>query len=448
MQVVPTLTSGNYLGSGGAVLPPSPYDRSGNIGRFYPHHYQVEDGSGILQARSAAVDCYAASVAEISDLASGSTTLLVADAAIYGIGDRIVVAGAGSGGGDLPTTIDAADTTANTLTLATAAATTVVAATIYPVTGVSYMGETVDFSFRLKALNANEGVTRNMSDDFNKFSTTASYVAVGSAASGGWGLWGVAESAYSVSNCRVSFDSSSPFAATKSGGCPAVPAAASSTSARFAGSGTPDVTWGTGSQAGTGTFTGTLVFNQAASADGPYDWLSVGVKPVDTDGSTLATVDLDLDTDATTGGDRARIGVMSVRQGRLKLANAIGAASLPLAIPTELQTFTGTGWTKNSSDSCSVFDAPTLVANPGTISTTATCNGGSCSTATATAGTLGLVLGAPTPAGSSGYFDITWAVPEYLRFRWNSSTATDPTARATFGLYSNRGKTVFKRERY
>ncbi len=446
MQVVPSLTSGNYLGSGGAVLPPSPYDRSGNIGRFFPHHYQVEDASGMLQARSAYGGCYAASVAEMNDLASGSTILPVADAGNFSIGDRIVVAGAGSAGGDLRTTVSSVDTTANTLALATAASTTVSDATIFPVKGVSYMGETIDFSFRMKALNANEGVTKNMIADFSKFSTVAAYVA--STAASGWGLWGVAESAYGAGACRVSFASSSPYASTKSVGCPTVPTAASTSSARFAGSGTPDVVWDSGVQAGVATFTGSLLFNLPLSPDGPYDWMSIAVKPTDSDGSTLATPDLDIDTDATVGNDRVRIGVASLRQGRLKLANAIGFAPLPLMVPTELQTFTGTGWTKNSSDSCSLFDAPTLVANPGTLGTSVTCNGGSCSTATATSGTLGLALGAPTPAGSSGYFDITWPVPDYLRFRWNSSTATDPTARATFGLYSNRSKTVFKRERY
>jgi MSHA biogenesis protein MshQ len=49
-------------------------------------------------------------------------------------------------------------------------------------------------------------------------------------------------------------------------------------------------------------------------------------------------------------------------------------------------------------------------------------------------------------SGNNGYVTITVATPSWLKYPWTSSTATDPSARATFGIY--KSPLIYRRENY
>jgi len=49
-------------------------------------------------------------------------------------------------------------------------------------------------------------------------------------------------------------------------------------------------------------------------------------------------------------------------------------------------------------------------------------------------------------ANVSGSADITVTAPSWLQYPWTSTTATSPTARATFGIY--KSPLIYRRENY
>ena len=49
-------------------------------------------------------------------------------------------------------------------------------------------------------------------------------------------------------------------------------------------------------------------------------------------------------------------------------------------------------------------------------------------------------------AGNNGYVDITFSAPAWLQFPWKSAVNTNPTARATFGIYKNANEFIYLRE--
>ena len=53
-----------------------------------------------------------------------------------------------------------------------------------------------------------------------------------------------------------------------------------------------------------------------------------------------------------------------------------------------------------------------------------------------------------TWANNSGYLDVTAVIPTYLQFNWRGAGNTNPTARATFGIYKGNDKVIYFRELY
>ncbi len=139
--------------------------------------------------------------------------------------------------------------------------------------------------------------------------------------------------------------------------------------------------------------------------------------------------------------------------GRFRMFNAFGSERLALALPSVSEYYTGQGWTQNLSDNCTLLMAaptsPQTVGAGPANNTTLTCNLVSCATAVTQslvkAGSLALSFSAP---GAPGYLDQTLNVPSWLEFPWRSSTATDPSARATFGIYKSSNRVIYRRERY
>jgi MSHA biogenesis protein MshQ len=133
-------------------------------------------------------------------------------------------------------------------------------------------------------------------------------------------------------------------------------------------------------------------------------------------------------------------GTTTIYSGRFRLANAFGSEKLPLSIVSQAEYYSGLGWAVNSADNCTVIPLPTLTPIPGGLSTTATYANSPLS-----GGLAGLSLAAPS---GTGYFDLTINVPGYLEFPWRSATASDPAARATFGIFKGNDRLIYRRERY
>jgi MSHA biogenesis protein MshQ len=162
-----------------------------------------------------------------------------------------------------------------------------------------------------------------------------------------------------------------------------------------------------------------------------------------------------------------------VRNGRARMLNAYGSEllELPVVFRTEYLSALPSDWRINTADVCT---NPTLTfAAVGTDIRSFTCaiestnNSGVGCAATPVvanhryleagvsgtdssgiagfAGNFNLWLLAPG-ASHAGAIDITASVPAWLQYGWISSTSTNPTARATFGVY--KSPLIYRRENY
>lgn len=210
---------------------------------------------------------------------------------------------------------------------------------------------------------------------------------------------------------------------------------------------------------------------RSTGPDGPFD-IAFGIAPADSDGVGLAS--FDLDTDTTSGNDRATVATVPVRHGRLRLVNAIGAADRTLALPLLAQYWSGSAFDTNTLDSCTTL--PATAVSFGNLRRTLTSadtavSGGS---VTFASGSGRLVLAAPG-GGRAGSVDLALSLGSsatdasclqpwtpasgdaasaganlaYLRGAWcGSSSDKDPSARASFGLYRGSDAVIHQRENY
>jgi MSHA biogenesis protein MshQ len=200
-------------------------------------------------------------------------------------------------------------------------------------------------------------------------------------------------------------------------------------------------------------------FARGTEPDGPYDTLVLGVKVTDTDGPTLQALDMNPTTDVTdvacvSGGivtncTHKMIGTLtSIRYGRLRLQNAFGSERLPLTVPAEVQYYNVDHWATNMLDGSS---PPTPWGVSPAVSTALLGGTGNATPSLGTtlvSGKASLSASAPG-TGTYGYLDLTVTVPDYLKFPWTGGSAIDPTARVTFGIYNQLGKTnkiIYRRE--
>jgi hypothetical protein len=109
---------------------------------------------------------------------------------------------------------------------------------------------------------------------------------------------------------------------------------------------------------GNGSFSFNLIFGRNASGpDGPFDALSIGAAPQDTDGvmlpiSTSADTIHALNLDVKSGGgvDRRFIAATKVRYGRLRLVNAYGSELLDSRVEVRAEYWNGSRWALNTLD--------------------------------------------------------------------------------------------------
>jgi MSHA biogenesis protein MshQ len=315
------------------------------------------------------------------------------------------------------------------------------AANIFP-----YMDQGIATSFRLQAINALGGVTRNYAGTLAKLvlDATASKLSLGAAN--------------------------------------AVPVFAA-LSSRLTAAGFSPTAWPNFSAtSGEVVLSGNLALSSLNSPldnrrapDGPYADVRIGLAPVDSDGVRIATYDLDVDN--VGGNDHFWLKTRLInssylpltvqeRFGRLRLSNVYGSATSNLMMPVEAQYWSGNAWVRNGEDSCtplnSVTGAVTSLGNyrdqrGGTWTTTASgpanLSGGAgfltvVAPGQGKAGSVDVCLDLASDHGAACAAPISLNLP-YLQSRWpgGSDYNNDPTATATFGVFSPESKRgIYNRE--
>ncbi len=363
IQLMMKMGDGDYLGTG-EVSTPTP---SGNIGRFYPHHFSVTPSTAMP-------------IENRADLCQDG--FLLADG-------------------------------------------------VTPCSAFTYMDEPINTQFTLTAQTANNSTTQNYvssaiaAQNFAKLDLTASGNPLG------FGAVNISASpTYLNSRLDTSVNASGSF----------------------------DV--------GVADIIAPISFTRGILPDGPYAALNIGIAPVDTDGASIVT--FDLDTDVTVGDDHLSIGVTEVRHGRLKMQNAYGSELLALSVPIEAQYWNGSSFVRNINDSATSLSASNiaLIYHSGGLNTT---NMGTShiSINPINSGLGAINLAKPNPSaggsinillnlGSSGTpanclslpsAGSTSAAMPYLSGKWCGSVYDrDPVSRATFGIY--RTPIIYIRENY
>ncbi|MBW8843851.1 MAG: LamG domain-containing protein [Burkholderiales bacterium] len=230
------------------------------------------------------------------------------------------------------------------------------------------------------------------------------------------------------------------------------------------------------SAAGTATVTLTAAAKRAAAPDGPFNTAQFGIAPSDQDGVGMAAFDLDTDA-AVPGNDRTKVGQIPLLHGRLRLQNGMSAAGRDLKLALSAQSWNGTAFVTNALDSCTTVTAANLsfgnfrkqlgsadAKAPGSVTVNPIAP--TFITLTKPSGNrvgsmdVAIALGAVTsPVDTSclktagGWTAATPATAglnlDALRGAWCGSTATsDPSARATWGLYRGSDGVVYQRENY
>lgn len=297
-----------------------------------------------------------------------------------------------------------------------------------PASTFSYLGENFRIGLTLTAQNTAGATTQNYSGAFAKLDPTAA---------AGWALAGRdGSTAFSAASGRISLGS-----ATGS--------------------------WSNGVASGV-----TLTANvpRISTPDGPFS-AAFGIAPVDSDGVAMAAFDLA----SISGGsnDRATVGTVALRFGRLRLLNAMGPADRVLTLPVTSQHWNGTSFDTNTLDSCTAVAASAV--NFGNLRRTlTTADTAVAAPITLSAGRGTLTLAAPG-GGRSGTVDVALSLGSsatdvsclqpwtpgsgdaatagaglaFLRGAWcGSSWDKDPAARATFGRPRGNDVSVYRREQY
>lgn len=211
-----------------------------------------------------------------------------------------------------------------------------------------------------------------------------------------------------------------------------------------------------------------------ANPDGPFATAQFGIAPVDTDGVTLTTPNLNTDP-AIAGDETANVGQIPLRYGRLRLQNGMSAGDRPLTLPLAAQYWDSSTNTfkTNDLDSCTRVTAANLsfgnfrktlaaadaVMNPNTVTVNPAGNTfiTFAKSASGHVGSMDVAIalnpGAnPTdascmPTGWSTKSATTGANLVALRGAWCGGNS-DPSARATWGLYRGSNGIVYQRENF
>lgn len=182
--------------------------------------------------------------------------------------------------------------------------------------------------------------------------------------------------------------------------------------------------------------------------------------------SSPATIKLRAtDVDTVSSASSSIEGSTLVRSGRMRIQNAYGSELLDLAMPLVAEYWNNGSWMLNSNDVCTNGVSLALTdSNPAdglipseicVLDTGSPGNSGlGCSVAGSVSkrfreppgnGNFNLTLKAPG-TNNSGSVDVTANVPNWLKYNWTGTGNTNPSARATFGIYKT--PIIYLRENY
>ncbi|MEX0871646.1 MAG: DUF6701 domain-containing protein [Aquisalimonadaceae bacterium] len=208
----------------------------------------------------------------------------------------------------------------------------------------------------------------------------------------------------------------------------------------------------------------TLVLERdPATADGPYPALTPGVVPTDGDDITVLPAAFDLDGSGDGTDDHVALAATEVMFGRLALGNAHGSELVDLALPVRAEYFSGAGFVVNVRDSCTalawdgeLLEGETVLDGGGSLP--APTLQGLTADDRLDQGQGSLVYACGSATCGTGYTrvcgDLAADLP-WLQFAWNPQDAvcgaqlgaTNPTGRATFGVYTGSERIIYLRER-
>ncbi len=191
----------------------------------------------------------------------------------------------------------------------------------------------------------------------------------------------------------------------------------------------------------------------ATGPDGRYTSVQFGIAPTDSDAVAMASYNLDVDSNGIM--DHTVIPVpgttIEVRYGRIRIQNAFGSELVDLPVPMRAEYYQSAtaGWITTSDDGCTTVPLSKLApSNPITVGSKQT--NASIANSPVVGGDAGLSLSKPG-VGGTGYVDLTLdltAAP-WLQYDWSGTgSASNPTGRATFGIYGGNQRNIYLRERY
>ncbi len=193
-----------------------------------------------------------------------------------------------------------------------------------------------------------------------------------------------------------------------------------------------------------------LTYQKPTTAIEPFDTL-VNLNLTIADLTDNDGVCYDADDDGTCQGYTiSHIGGTQQRFGRMVLDNAYGPETMDLIIPARTEYFNGSVFVPNSDDNCTPY-----TSNYGLLDNyIAPLSAGD--TIVSGAGTLvdgfgsNLSLSAPGEGNDGGLlfeYDLDAAGFSWLQFDWNNDgTQTNPTAKATFGIFKGNPRLIYMRE--
>lgn len=182
---------------------------------------------------------------------------------------------------------------------------------------------------------------------------------------------------------------------------------------------------------------------RGVSVSGPFEALDVGVNPVDSDGTTLSSLDLAVNVGGSPN-THGKIGSTKARYGWMKISNAHGSELLALPINVVAQYWDGASYIINALDNNSSFATTDVIFSNPLKNLVA----GETSVVTPPASVVfnnGIAsYKLAKPNGGDGKYDGS------LDMTVSALSAYLPsnTARATFGVYKGNNEFIYLRENY